>query len=96
MSGPERLPAERPAGGRTALQKRTGERLVALLVAGGAVLNYPLLSALRGRGLVAGIPALFVYLFLVWAGLALATALVLRRRPPDPEGPDQGPGTREP
>jgi len=77
-------------------QKRTGERLIALLVAGGAVLNYPLLSALRGRGLVAGIPALYVYLFVVWAALAGATALVLRERPPQPGPTDDDPGTREP
>jgi hypothetical protein len=77
-------------------RKRTAERLVALLVAGGAVLNFPLLSALRGRGLVAGIPALYVYLFVAWAALAGATALVLRERPPKPGAAGSEPGTREP
>jgi len=85
----------RRAGGRMAEQRRTGERLVALLIGGGAVLNFPLLSVLRGRGLVAGIPMLYVYLFLVWAVLAVATALVLRSRPPASTDPGEDPGPRE-
>lgn len=79
---------------RTVEPRRRGERLVALLIAGGALLNYPLLSLLRGRGLVAGIPALYVYLFLVWALLAGATALVLRDRPAPPAGGGES-GPRE-
>ena len=97
MSEPESPQAgNRRDAARTAEPRRRGERLVALLIAGGVLLNFPLLSLLRGRGLVAGVPALYVYLFLVWALLAGATALVLRDRPstPGPAGDESGP--REP
>ena len=87
-----------PQGGapRMAEPRRTGERLAALLVCGGVLLNFPLLSLLRGRGLVAGVPALYVYLFLVWALLAGATALVLRDRPSKPGAAGDNPGPPEP
>ena len=97
MSGPGTPQAAvRRDGVRTAEPRRRGERLVALLIAGGVLLNFPLLSLLRGRGQVAGIPALFVYLFLVWAVLAGATALVLRDRPRSPGSAGDAPGPREP
>lgn len=83
-------------GVRTAEPRRTGERLAALLVCGGVLLNFPLLSLLRGRGLVAGIPVLYVYLFVVWVALAGATAFVLRDRPPPPGAAGDEPGPREP
>ena len=86
----------RTVAGRMAGRQRTAERLVALLFVGIALLNYPLLSVLRGRGPVAGIPALFVYLFVVWALLAAATALVLRGRPPESGNGGGAPGPREP
>ena len=81
---------------RTVEPRRRGERLVALLIAGGVLLNFPLLSLLRGRDLVAGVPALYVYLFLVWAGLAVATALVLRDRPRPSASAEDDPGPPEP
>jgi hypothetical protein len=79
------------AGGR-----RTGERLVALLVAGAVVLNFPFLSVFRGRGLLAGIPVLYVYLFLVWLLLAAGTAIILRPRRTRPRGPGGAAGPDEP
>lgn len=82
--------------GRGGEPRRTGERLVALLVMGVVLLNYPLLSLLRGLGPVAGIPALYLYLFLVWALLAVATAFVLRQRPSAPGGAGSRPGPTEP
>jgi len=87
-----------PQGGapRMAEPRRTGERLAALLVCGGVLLNFPLLSLLRGRGLVAGVPVLYVYLFLVWALLAGVTALVLRDRPSKPGATGDNPGPPEP
>lgn len=97
MSEPEIPQAGvRRNGLRRVEPRRRGERLVALLAAGGALLNFPLLSLLRGRGFVAGVPALYVYLFLVWAALALATALVLRDRPRPPESAGDKAGPREP
>jgi len=86
----------RRSGQRAATQRRTAERLVALLILGVTLLNFPLLVVLHGRGLVAGVPVLFVYLFLVWAALVGATALVLRRPPKAPEPPEGESGPREP
>lgn len=97
MSGPESpQAAARRNGARSVEPRRRGERLVALLIAGCVLLNFPLLSLLRGRGPVAGVPALYVYLFLVWAALAGATALILRDRPPSSSTTDDEPGQREP
>lgn len=86
----------RPGPGPAAQERRTGERLVALLLAGGALLNFPLLSVLRDSGLVAGVPALYVWLFSVWALLVAATALILRARPPARDAGDDEPPQREP
>ena len=83
-------------GARPVESRRTGERLIALLISGGVLLNFPLLSLLRGGGLVAGIPALYVYLFLVWALLAGATALILKARPAAPGTAGDKRGPREP
>ena len=97
MSGPvdTRLGSS-AAGEPLARRRRAGERLAALFIVGVVLLNFPLLSLLHGRGPVAGIPALYAYLFLVWAALAGATGLVLRRRPPEAGGADGEPGSREP
>lgn len=83
-------------GARTDEPRRTGERLVALLICGGVLLNFPLLSLLRGTGLVAGIPVLYVYLFVVWVMLAGATALILRNRSSASGAANDDPGPREP
>jgi hypothetical protein len=98
MSEPESPQAgARRDGARIVEPRRTGERLVALLISGGVLLNFPLLSLLHGSGLVAGVPALYVYLFVVWVLLACATALVLRGRPAAPPGAaGDEPGPREP
>lgn len=91
MRAPGQVAADpRREGVPVAVRRRTGERLVALLLAGAVALNFPLFSLLGGRGLVAGIPALFLYLFLVWLLLAAGTAFVLRKRPPEREGRDEG------
>ncbi|HEY5999899.1 MAG TPA: hypothetical protein VI078_11460, partial [bacterium] len=84
------------AAGSAAARRRTGERLAALFVVGVALLNFPLLSVIRGRSPVAGLPAAFVYLFVVWALLALATALVLRRRGAEPRDGGDEPRARRP
>ena len=56
------------------------ERLVVLAVIGILALNYPALSLFAHGGLLFGIPVLYLYLFVVWAGLiALAAAIIERK-----------------
>ncbi|WP_194711145.1 hypothetical protein [Noviherbaspirillum soli] len=53
------------------------ERLLALFAAGWLLLNYPFLALFGRLGAVAGIPALYLYLFVAWALLIAGIALVL-------------------
>ena len=57
--------------------KQRTERLVVLAVIGVLALNYPALSLFAHGGLLFGIPVLYLYLFLVWAGLIALTAAVI-------------------
>ncbi len=57
---------------------RAHARLAVLCLAGFAACSYPLLAAVDGGSGYRGVPALFVYLFGVWAAL-IAVILVLRR-----------------
>jgi len=57
----------------------TVERLLALFAAGWLMLNYPLLALFGRLGSVAGIPALYLYLFVAWALLIAGIALVAGR-----------------
>lgn len=61
--------------------------LLALCGAGTLLLNFPLLLIWDGAGTVLGLPVLPVALFVIWAGLIVALALVSRQRPP-PDGGD--------
>lgn len=58
----------------------TGERLVAVFLAGLVLFNYPLLSLFDGGKAVFGIPLLYVYVFVVWAGLIALMAWIIERR----------------
>ncbi len=58
---------------------KTGQRLVALFVAGAVLLNYPILSLFARRVSVAGAPLLYVYVFGVWVALIAALAWVIER-----------------
>lgn len=68
----------------------TAQRLAALFIAGWLLFNYPLLALFGRLGTVAGIPALYLYLFSAWAALIGMVALILagagsrERRAPDP------------
>jgi len=57
----------RREGSAAAGSGRRGERLLALVVAGILAFNFPLLGLLGGSGTLFGIPAPFVYLYVVWA-----------------------------
>jgi hypothetical protein len=58
----------------------TGERLVAVFVGGCAVFNYPLLSLFDRNAVVFGIPLLYAYVFVAWAGLIALMAWIIERR----------------
>ncbi|MBI4741040.1 MAG: hypothetical protein HY777_05705 [Betaproteobacteria bacterium] len=58
----------------------TGERLVAVFLAGFVLFNYPLLSLFDHRVAVFGIPLLYAYVFVAWAGLIALMAWIIERR----------------
>ena len=56
-----------------------GQRLAALFLLGFLLLNYPLLDLFARPGYVLGIPALYVYVFAVWALLIALMALAVEK-----------------
>ncbi len=58
---------------------KTGQRLVALFVAGAVLLDYPILSLFARRATIAGVPLLYLYVFGVWIALIAALAWVIER-----------------
>jgi hypothetical protein len=56
-----------------------GQRLAALFLLGFLLLNYPLLDLFAGPSYVFGIPALYVYVFAVWALLIALMALAVEK-----------------
>ena len=65
------------SGTRRPSAKRRRERLVALVLVGFLVMNYPLLQLVDQDRSWFGVPLLYLYLFLAWALLILLIALVL-------------------
>jgi hypothetical protein len=63
--------------------------LVALLLLGCLALNYPLLSLFNKASLWFGIPALYLYLFAVWALFIAIVAALMKKR--EPSGSDSKP-----
>jgi hypothetical protein len=68
---------------------------VAVTLVGLLALNYPLLELFNRAALVAGVPLLYVYLFIAWGLLIGAIAAVMERKeasgtsgpePPSPAG----------
>jgi hypothetical protein len=57
-----------------------GQRLVALFLLGFLLFNYPLLDLFARPGQVLGVPALYAYVFAVWALLIGLMALVVEKR----------------
>lgn len=58
----------------------TGQRLVAIFLGGGMLLNYPILSLVAGPRTIAGIPATYAFVFGAWAFVIGLMALVIERR----------------
>jgi hypothetical protein len=75
------------------MQRRrlTGERLVAAFLCGGVLFNYPLLSLFDRRVDLFGIPLVYLYVFVAWAGLIALMACVIEGR----EGREGGEGRGE-
>ena len=62
-----------------ARSSRRRQRLLALFLLGCLLFNYPLVALFNVRSTVAGIPALYAYLFSAWALLILLVAMVMER-----------------
>lgn len=58
----------------------TGQRLVAIFLLGCVLLNYPLLFLFNRGANLFGIPLLYAYIFLAWAGLIGLMAWVIELR----------------
>lgn len=59
---------------------RTGERLVALLLAGVIAWTYPVLFLIGSEARVFGIPLLYLYLYLSWGLFVALVALIIEWR----------------
>ena len=57
----------------------TGQRLVAIVLLGCVLFNYPVLSLFSKPGTWFGIPLLYFYIFAVWALLIGVTAWLIER-----------------
>ncbi len=66
---------------------RRHERLIALFVVGCLLFSYPLMHLFAGDHKVFGLPLLWVYVFLAWLAVIVATGLLLRSK----SGSDGGP-----
>lgn len=77
---------------KLAMQKRAviansnliGQRLIALLVLGWLLFNYPLLALFNDAATWCGIPLLYAYLFGAWALFIALLALIVERQPKNP------------
>lgn len=55
-----------------------GQRFVALCMLGMLLFNYPVLTLFNVPGTLFGVPVLYAYLFIAWAGLIALMAVVAR------------------
>jgi hypothetical protein len=54
--------------------------LVAVFLLAGVLFNYPILSLFNSDATVFGIPVLYVFVFLAWAGIIALAAWIIGRR----------------
>jgi type IV secretory pathway VirB3-like protein len=65
---------------------KAAELVLACFLLFGACLVWPLLAIANRPALVAGVPALVLYLFVVWTGIVAVLIVLARRiRPPEDE-----------
>ena len=74
---------------------RRRNRLFCLFLLAALLLNFPLLTLFDRPLLVAGIPLIYLYLFLVWGALIWAVYMATHRRRPGMKKKD-GPSPAEP
>jgi len=55
------------------------DRLIATFILGGVLFNYPILSLFNLHADVAGVPLLYVYIFLAWACVIALVAWIAGR-----------------
>ena len=53
-----------------------GQRFVALCMLGLLLFNYPILTLFNVSGTLFGVPVLYAYIFIAWAGLIALMALL--------------------
>jgi hypothetical protein len=56
------------------------QKLVAVFLLGVVLFNYPILSLFNKAGSALGVPVLYVYIFLAWAGLIGLVAWIVERK----------------
>ena len=57
-----------------------GQRLAALCMLGCVLFNYPMLALFNVPGTLLGVPVLYAYVFVAWAGLIGLMAWVIEKR----------------
>jgi len=67
------------AGGEMIKATLTGQRLVALFLLGWVLVNYPILSVFDVDRVWLGIPAIYLYVFGVWAAMIALMAWIIER-----------------
>ena len=55
-------------------------KLIIIFIITLLLLNYPLISLVDKKMLIVGIPSLYLYLFLVWAGIIIAIRQIVRSK----------------
>jgi hypothetical protein len=56
------------------------QKLVALFILGAVVFNYPILSLFNNAGSMLGVPVIYVYIFLAWAGIIALVGWIVERK----------------
>jgi len=61
------------------MNRQSREQIIILFVVGTLALNYPLLALFDHRVLLAGIPLLYLYLFVLWLAIIVLMAVITER-----------------
>ena len=56
-----------------------GARLACLFLLGCLLFNYPLLALFNVRAMAFGVPVLYAYFYIAWAGLIVLVAALMER-----------------